>query len=112
MRYVSDSRNVANPVRAGNYAQLAFPDAYDSTDGGRFDLEWALGDHFLRVGYDEQNSESKAGQVTSGPGYRWIYESVGAEPTSGSATPSSATSSGSGTGRCAAVRLPSQSPPD
>ena len=76
--YVSDNRNTANPVRHGLYAQLPFPDAYDKTDGGRVDLEWRLGDHALRLGYDRQDSESRQGQVVSGPGYRWIYDSVGA----------------------------------
>lgn len=76
--YVSDNRSIPNPVRAGSYAQLAFPDAYDSTSGGRLDLEWRVGDHSLRLGYDQQESESKAGQITSGPGgYRWQYDSVG-----------------------------------
>lgn len=76
--YVNDSRNNPNPVRFGAYDQLDFPDAYDKTDGGRIDLEWRVGSHTLRLGYDEQNSESKAGEVTSGPGYRWNYNSVGA----------------------------------
>ncbi|MCH1909595.1 TonB dependent receptor [Stenotrophomonas sp. Y6] len=76
--YVSDSRNVSNPVRFGAFDQLSFPDAYDKTDGYRIDLEWRLGNHTLRGGYDVQNSESRAGEVTSGPGYRWIYNSVGA----------------------------------
>ena len=75
--YVSDSRSISDPVQRGNYAQLAFPDAYDETEGGRVDLEWRIGDHGLRLGYDRQDSESRAGQVTSGPGYRWIYSSCG-----------------------------------
>jgi hypothetical protein len=75
--YVSDSRSVPNPVQRGSYAQLAFPDAYDETNGGRLDVEWQVGDHSLRVGYDRQDSESRAGQVTSGPGYRWIYNTCG-----------------------------------
>lgn len=75
--YVSDARSNPNPVRFGAYDQLDFPDAYDKTDGGRIDLEWRLGTHTLRAGYDEQNSESRAGEVTSGPGYRWSYNSVG-----------------------------------
>ncbi|WCE03007.1 TonB-dependent receptor [Pseudoxanthomonas sp. JBR18] len=71
--YVSDSRGGASPVQFGSYAQLAFPDAYDETDGGRFDIEYRLGNHTLCAGYDLQNLESRSGQVTSGPGYRWIY---------------------------------------
>lgn len=75
--YVSDARNVSNPVRFGAFDQLDFPDAYDKTDGYRIDLEWRLGNHTFRGGYDVQNSESRAGEVTSGPGYRWQYNSVG-----------------------------------
>ncbi|MFL5477811.1 MAG: carboxypeptidase regulatory-like domain-containing protein, partial [Gemmatimonadaceae bacterium] len=75
--FVSDTRSISNPVRRGSYDQLAFPDAYDETKGGRLDLEWQAGDHALRFGYDLQKSESRAGQITSGPGYRWIYSSCG-----------------------------------
>src|SRR5690606_14569702 len=75
--YVSDTRSIANPVQRGSYGQLAFPDAYDETEGGRIDLEWQAGPHLLRLGYDRQDSESRAGEVTSGPGYRWIYSSCG-----------------------------------
>jgi len=75
--YVTDTRNVANPVTEGVYDQLAFPDAYDETSGYRLDLEWRVADHTLRAGYDRQDSTSKAGQVTSGPGYRWTYNNTG-----------------------------------
>lgn len=75
--YVSDDRSVANPIRRGSYAQLDFPDAYDETEGARVDLEWQVGDHAVRFGYDRQDSTSRAGEVTSGPGYRWIYQSCG-----------------------------------
>lgn len=75
--YVSDSRSVADPVQRGTYAQLAFPDAFDETEGGRIDVEWQVGDHSLRIGYDRQDSTSRAGEQTSGPGYRWIYSTCG-----------------------------------
>ena len=75
--HVSDGRSIANPVRRGSYDQLAFPDAYDETEGGRLDIEWQLGDHGLRFGYDLQKSESRSGQITAGPGYRWIYNTCG-----------------------------------
>lgn len=75
--YVSDSRSIANPIQRGSYAQLAFPDAFDKTKGGRLDLEWDLDSHLLRLGYDRHDSESRAGQAVSGPGYRWIYNSCG-----------------------------------
>lgn len=85
--YVSDSRsNTAEPIRRGTYDQLDFPDAYDETEGGRLDIEWNIGSHSLRAGYDRIDSESRAGEVTSGPGYRWIYYSCG-ENSEGSLIP-------------------------
>lgn len=86
--YVSDTRTSTadNPVQAGLYSSIPVPDAYDETEGYRIDLEWRVGDHQLRFGYDRQDSESKTGTITSGPafiegsfgtsGYRWIYEEV------------------------------------
>lgn len=75
---VSDTRPGSNPVTGQQpYGQLDFSDAYDETKGGRFDIDWALGSHTLRLGYDRQESTSRAGEETSGPGYRWIYYSVG-----------------------------------
>lgn len=80
--FVSDTRPIANPVQAGLYDQLPFPDAYDETSGYRFDIEWRIADHTLRFGYDRQDSESKTGEITSGPtGTRWRYETVGPNPT-------------------------------
>lgn len=78
--YVSDSRSIADPIQRGTYAQLAFADAYDETEGARLDLEWRVGDHSMRLGYDRQDSTSRAGQITSGPsGYRWIYSTCGTD---------------------------------
>ncbi|HVK51385.1 MAG TPA: TonB-dependent receptor [Pseudoxanthomonas sp.] len=76
--YITDTRNTANPVSRGFIAQLPFPDAYDKTHGGRLDVEWRIGDHSLRVGYDRHDSESRAGTLTSGPGYTWTYNNTGA----------------------------------
>ncbi|MGY1425200.1 TonB-dependent receptor [Lysobacter sp. A289] len=76
--YVSDGRSIANPIQRGTYGQLDDPNAYDETSGFRVDLEWRVGDHSLRVGYDRQDSTSQAGEVTAGPnGYRWIYNTCG-----------------------------------
>ena len=76
---VSDTRSGDTPVTGQQpYAQLAFADAFDKTTGGRFDVDWRLGSHTLRLGYDRQDSTSRDGTMTSGPGYRWIYYSVGA----------------------------------
>lgn len=72
--FVSDDRGVANPVTGLQpYGSLSRPDAADETSGGRLDLEWMIGNHTLRLGYDRQDSESIAGTMDSGPGHRWIY---------------------------------------
>ena len=71
---VIDTRGLANPVTGLQpYISLARPDSADHTKGGRLDLEWRLGDHTLRVGYDRQDSISTAGTGYSGPGYIWVY---------------------------------------
>lgn len=75
---VSDNRGGATPVTGlQNYLQLDYADAFDKTKSGRFDIDWAVGSHTLRLGYDRHESTSRAGEMTSGPGYRWIYYSVG-----------------------------------
>lgn len=45
---------------------------YDDTHGYRLDIEYRLGSHDLRVGYDAQDLESFSGQEYSGGQY-WIY---------------------------------------
>lgn len=75
--YVSDNRGTANPVTGLQpYGSLSRPDAADETSGGRLDLEWVIGDHSLRFGYDRHDSRSIAGTMDSGPGYRWIYHNT------------------------------------
>jgi outer membrane receptor protein involved in Fe transport len=78
--HVSDSRPGVPVTGQQPYSQLDVADAYDKTSGGRFDLDWRVGSHSLRLGYDRQDSESRAGEATSGPGYRWVYNTVGANP--------------------------------
>ncbi|MBN8261612.1 MAG: TonB-dependent receptor, partial [Xanthomonadales bacterium] len=51
---------------------LGRPDAKDSRDQYRIDLEWQLGDHLIRGGVDIDNFESVAGQSYSG-GAVWRY---------------------------------------
>jgi len=51
---------------------LGRPDAKDTRDQYRLDLEWRLGDHLLRGGVDIDNFESVAGQSYSG-GAQWRY---------------------------------------
>lgn len=64
----------------GAGAQLPLADAYDKTIAGRFDIDWRVGSHTLRLGYDRYDSESRAGEATSGPGYRWAYATLGPNP--------------------------------
>ena len=74
---VRDQRtNVSSPLRIGSFATLAEPDAYDETDGYRFDINWILGSHDIRFGYDRQDLEVFDGTVTAGPGYYWQYYNV------------------------------------
>lgn len=75
---VTDSRGAATTVpNRQPYGQLDWADANDETKGGRLDIEYRLGDHNFRVGYDRQEAVSKAGEGPSGPGYRWIYYNTG-----------------------------------
>ncbi|HEX7047338.1 MAG TPA: TonB-dependent receptor [Gammaproteobacteria bacterium] len=71
---IDDRQNVPATAGHGLYLNLPFPDAYDETEGYRFDVEYRLNDHNLRFGYDVMNLESRAGTQISGPGYAWIYE--------------------------------------
>lgn len=73
--YVTDARpSVVNKVTGlQTVATLPDPAAYDETDGGRLDLEWQVGNHTLRAGYDQQDLEVRRGTTTTGPGYYWSY---------------------------------------
>lgn len=53
-------------------ATLGRPDAKDTRDQFRIDVEWQLGNHLLRGGVDIDNFESVAGQSYSG-GVQWRY---------------------------------------
>jgi outer membrane receptor protein involved in Fe transport len=74
---IRDTRtNVANPLRIGAFATLPETDAYDETSGYRFDINWILGSHDIRFGYDRQDLEVFDGTTTAGPGYYWNYYNV------------------------------------
>jgi len=82
---VRDTRStVATNINIGPFTTLKDVDAYDETDGYRLDLEWLVGDHDLRVGYDLQNLLIQDGTITAGPGYAWIYEDSLDDPIPGS----------------------------
>ena len=53
-------------------AKVLVPKAHDKTYGGRFDVEYRLGDHDIRVGLDKQTALSLTGSAYPG-GYGWIY---------------------------------------
>lgn len=58
-------------------------DSGDTRDQFRVDLEWQLGDHFLRGGYDGDKYESVAGTAFEG-GAQWRYTtSIGADRIAG-----------------------------
>jgi hypothetical protein len=54
--------------------------AYDKTHGWRLDVEYRIGDHDVRAGFDNQTLESRSGNIYEG-GYRWVYRDAG--PVSG-----------------------------
>lgn len=51
---------------------LLLQGANDRTHGGRLDIEYRIGDHDIRVGYDKQTAQSLSGSQLPG-GYRWTY---------------------------------------
>ena len=72
---VRDDRPNASQ-RYGNFTTLPEPGAYDKSEGYRFDIEWLIGDHDVRVGYDVQNLAVFDGTTTGGPGYWWVYDNT------------------------------------
>jgi hypothetical protein len=56
----------------GAAGSLLVPGAFDENKGVRFDLEYKLGAHDIRVGIDKNTINSKAGAATAG-GYQWVY---------------------------------------
>lgn len=82
---IRDNRNVANPFNIGPITLLRDTGAYDKTDGFRLDLEWLLGRHDMRLGYDLQNQTVRDGDVSAGPGqYIWLYDNSPEDPIPGS----------------------------
>ena len=77
--YVSDGRqNIPAAQRVTGvqpFASTPWADAYDKTEGYRFDLEWRVGEHDIRVGLDHQDLEVRRGTNPTGPGYTWAYSS-------------------------------------
>jgi outer membrane receptor protein involved in Fe transport len=77
---VRDERTDAtNPLYIGGFTEIQDPYAYDKTKGYRLDVEWIVGKHDLRAGYDVQNLQDKDGTTTPGPtGYYWFYQTTSA----------------------------------
>ena len=78
----------------GAVSSLLLPGANDKTKGWRLDVEYRLGDHTLRAGYDAQRAESLTGSAYPG-GYAWIYgwqkdPTIGVDASHGVASPVSA----------------------
>ena len=79
-RIVDSRPNVGTlfPARAGCFlaGALGRPDAGDTRNQARIDVEWQLGDHLLRAGIDTDRFESIDGGTESG-GHRFRYFSDG-----------------------------------
>ncbi|MEJ0098907.1 MAG: TonB-dependent receptor [Pseudomonadota bacterium] len=74
---VRDARTTVTKIpNVGSFSTLNDPSAYDKTEGYRLDVEWILGKHDIRGGYDRQDLLYKDGVVTTGPGYFWQYFDV------------------------------------
>jgi len=52
-----------------------FGSNFDENTQTRFDIEWAIGDHVLRAGYDQQDRDSVNSQSDIGGG-RWTYSTL------------------------------------
>ncbi len=89
----------ANPQAiTGN---ILAPDAKDKVDSGRLDLEYRIGDHNLRAGYDRTDVESLNAGVFKAGGGTWAYFRT-ANPNrpigvSGGTVPATASGGGLGT---------------
>ncbi len=60
-------------------AQLQRDDSKDTRDQFRIDVDWQLGDHLLKFGYDLDDYESVAGQANEG-GLLWRYSTIDPTP--------------------------------
>ena len=45
---------------------------FEETNGGRIDIDWVIGDHSLRLGYDDSTAHTVSGSEYAG-GYVWVY---------------------------------------
>ncbi len=76
--YISVGSNAQAPGVTYNSCQTAVTStlpldgANDKTKGWRLDIEYRLGDHDIRFGYDAQNAKSFTGKEYAG-GYAWVY---------------------------------------
>ncbi|TCV92437.1 carboxypeptidase family protein [Luteibacter rhizovicinus] len=73
---IVDNRNVPAARKRVSCApvqgNLNTPGAYDEVDNIRFDIQYHIGDHDLRVGIDNQKAESFGGLAVQG-GATWTY---------------------------------------
>ena len=65
----------AGAKNAALYSSVTEPGT-DETKAYRFDVTYALGDHELRAGIDNNSVNSYRKSGISGPGYRWSYGTV------------------------------------
>lgn len=73
---VTNMKPGANPTGTqGCQNQANVPDEglFDRTRGGRIDLDWTLGNHTLRFGYDDTEAHTYSSSAYAG-GYVWVYQ--------------------------------------
>ena len=63
---------IYNTCQTATTSTLPLDGANDKTKGWRLDIEYRLGDHDIRFGYDAQNAKSFTGKEYAG-GYAWVY---------------------------------------
>lgn len=58
-----------------NGSSIDIDGATEGTKGGRIDLDWVIGAHTLRVGYDANQADTSSSTQYAG-GYRWVYQAT------------------------------------
>jgi outer membrane receptor protein involved in Fe transport len=78
--YQNPALNGGKPIRSSQNIGYVDPtNAKNNTTNLRFDVSYHLGDHTLSAGIDNLTARAfDVGQVTSGPGYWWIYDQAAA----------------------------------
>jgi outer membrane receptor protein involved in Fe transport len=73
---VADNR--ANPTAVGCGSGTTLIKNFIEREVLRIDFEWALGDHLLRFGYDQEDITANHTSVSPGAGATYAYDTIGA----------------------------------